>query len=60
MATQLVDTASIEAIIDEMTVREKAACITGGSSFYTRVMEKYGIDVYKRQWDNRVKIALET
>ena len=43
MATQLVDTASIEAIIGEMTVREKAACITGGSSFYTRVMEKYGI-----------------
>lgn len=43
MATKLTDAASIEAIIHEMTVREKAACITGGSSFYSRAMEKYGI-----------------
>ena len=43
MATKLKDAASIEAIISEMTVREKAACITGGSSFYSRAMDKYGI-----------------
>jgi beta-glucosidase len=43
MATKLTDIASIEAIINEMTVSEKAACITGGSNFYTRAMDKYGI-----------------
>lgn len=43
MATQLTDQASIEKIISEMTVREKAACITGDSSFSTRAMKKYGI-----------------
>ncbi|MCC8044837.1 MAG: glycoside hydrolase family 3 C-terminal domain-containing protein [Clostridiales bacterium] len=43
MATKLTDAASIEEIIKEMTVKEKAACITGGSSFCTRAMEKYGI-----------------
>lgn len=43
MATQLTDLASIEAIIKEMTVEEKAACITGGAPFYSREMEKYGI-----------------
>lgn len=43
MATKLKDVASIEKIIGEMSVEEKAACITGGSSFYSRAMEKYGI-----------------
>lgn len=43
MATKLTDIASINQIIQEMTVREKAACITGDSPFYTRAMEKYGI-----------------
>lgn len=43
MATKLVDDKSIETIISEMTVKEKAACITGGSSFYSREMDKYGI-----------------
>jgi beta-glucosidase len=43
IATKLTDIASVEAIINEMTIPEKAACITGGSSFYTRAMEKYGI-----------------
>lgn len=43
MATKLKDVGSIEKIISEMSVEEKAACITGGSSFYSRSMEKYGI-----------------
>jgi len=43
MATQLKDLASIEAIIKEMTLEEKVACITGDSSFGSRQMEKYGI-----------------
>ncbi len=43
MATKLKDLASIEAIIREMSVREKAACITGDSSFSSRALEKYGI-----------------
>lgn len=43
MATQLKDEASIEQILREMTVREKAACITGSSPFYSRALEKYGI-----------------
>ena len=43
MATKLTDAASIEAILAEMSVEEKAACITGDSAFSTRAMEKYGI-----------------
>jgi beta-glucosidase len=43
MASKLKDTESIEKIIREMTVEEKAACVTGNSSFYSRAMEKYGI-----------------
>lgn len=43
MATKLKDVASIEAILAEMTVEEKAACITGAGAFSTRAMEKYGI-----------------
>lgn len=43
MATKLKDRASIEKIIGEMTLEEKAACVTGGTPFYTRAMEKYGI-----------------
>lgn len=43
MATKLTDKASVEKIIQEMSLKEKAACITGGSSFYSRAMDKYGI-----------------
>ncbi len=43
MAAKLTDQNSIEQILKEMTVEEKAACITGGTSFYSRAMEKYGI-----------------
>jgi len=43
MSAQLKDKASIKVILTEMTVREKAQLITGGSSFSSRAMEKYGI-----------------
>lgn len=43
MATRLTDEESIEKIIGEMSVAEKAACVTGETSFYTRKMEKYEI-----------------
>jgi len=43
MATQLTDEASIGKILEEMSVSEKAACITGATSFGTRAMPKYGI-----------------
>lgn len=43
MATKLTDAASIEAILAEMSIEEKAACITGAGAFSTRAMEKYGI-----------------
>ena len=43
MSTKLTDIHSIEQIICEMTVKEKAQLLTGGSPFATRPMEKYGI-----------------
>ena len=43
MSTKLKDAASIERIIDEMTLEEKALLITGGTPFSTMAMEKYGI-----------------
>ena len=43
MPTKLKDKESIEKIIEEMSVWEKVACITGDSSFSSRAMEKYGI-----------------
>ena len=47
MATQLKDEASIEQILNEMSVEEKARMITGGSPFHSEKMEKYGIpDMY--------------
>ncbi len=43
MATQLKHEASIEAIIAEMTIEEKAEMIQGGSPFRSAAMPKYGI-----------------
>ena len=43
MATKLTDLASIEKIISEMTVSEKAKIVIGGAPFHTEAMEKYGI-----------------
>lgn len=43
MSTKLTDVGSIEKIISEMTLEEKARLITGGSPFGTEPMEKYGI-----------------
>lgn len=43
MSTQLKDKASVEQIIAEMTLEEKATLVTGGSPFKTQAMEKYGI-----------------
>ena len=43
MATQLKDEVSIEQILNEMSVEEKARMITGGSPFHSEKMEKYGI-----------------
>lgn len=43
MATQLKDFQSIEAIISEMTLEEKAEMIQGSSPFRSAAMPKYGI-----------------
>lgn len=43
MATRLTNLESIEQIISEMTVAEKAKIVIGGSPFHTEAMEKYGI-----------------
>lgn len=43
MSTKLKDEASIEQILQEMTVEEKAKLVTGGSPFASEPMEKYGI-----------------
>ena len=43
MATKLTNLESIEQIISEMTVAEKARMVIGGSPFHTEAMEKYGI-----------------
>lgn len=43
MSTKLTDRASVKAIINEMSLEEKAGVITGGSLFYTESVEKYGI-----------------
>ena len=43
MATKLKDAASIEAILSEMTLEEKAEMIQGGTPFRSAAMPKYGI-----------------
>ena len=43
MATQLKDSASVEAILSEMTLEEKAQMIQGGTPFRSAAMPKYGI-----------------
>lgn len=43
MATQLKDMISIDSIIKEMTLDEKAILVNGGSPFSTAALEKYGI-----------------
>jgi beta-glucosidase len=43
MSTKLTDKGSIGAIIREMSVEEKALALTGGTTFSSRGMEKYGI-----------------
>lgn len=43
MSTQLKDEASIEQILSEMTLTEKAELVTGATPFATQKMEKYGI-----------------
>ena len=43
MATQLKDSASIEAIISEMSLEEKAQMIQGSTPFRSAAMPKYGI-----------------
>ena len=43
MATQFTGRDSIAAILSEMTLEEKATLLTGGSTFATAALEKYGI-----------------
>lgn len=43
MGTKLTNEASIEQIISEMSLEEKARIVTGGSPFATEPMEEYGI-----------------
>ncbi|MBO4426836.1 MAG: glycoside hydrolase family 3 protein, partial [Clostridiales bacterium] len=43
MPVRLKDAESIEAIISEMTLEEKAALVIGASPFRTKPLEKYGI-----------------
>lgn len=43
MATKLTDERSIEKIIQEMALEEKALVVTGGAPFRTEAQEKYGI-----------------
>lgn len=43
MATQLKDLASVEKIIDEMSLEEKATLVIGGSPMSSAKMDKYGI-----------------
>lgn len=43
MGTQLTDEQSIEQIISEMTLEEKARLVTGGAPFATEALEQYGI-----------------
>ena len=43
MATKLKDKASIDAIINEMTLEEKLLLLTGETMFFSKSMEKYGI-----------------
>lgn len=43
MATKLKDHASVEKILKEMTVSEKARMVIGGSPFHTEAMPEYGI-----------------
>lgn len=43
MATQLKNIQSIEAILSEMTLEEKAEMIQGSSPFRSAAMPKYGI-----------------
>ena len=43
MSTKLTDLQSIEQIIREMSLEEKATIITGGSPFAAESMEQYGI-----------------
>lgn len=43
MSTKLTDKKSIQAVIEEMTLEEKASLITGGSTFYTHAIERLGI-----------------
>ena len=43
MATQLTDHKSVEQIVSEMTVEEKARMVIGGSPFHTEAIPTYGI-----------------
>lgn len=43
MATKLTNRASVEQIISEMTVEEKARMVIGGSPFHTEAIPEYGI-----------------
>lgn len=43
MATKLTDHASVEQIIREMTVDEKARMVIGGTPFHTEAIPEYGI-----------------
>lgn len=43
MATQLKDKESIDKIIEEMTLEEKARMVIGGAPFHSEAMPKYGI-----------------
>ena len=43
MATKLTDYASIETILEEMTLEEKARLVIGGSPFHTEAIPEYGI-----------------
>lgn len=43
MATQLKDKESIEKILEEMTLEEKARMVIGGAPFHSEAMPKYGI-----------------
>ena len=43
MATKLTDHASVEQILREMSVEEKARMVIGGAPFHTEAIPEYGI-----------------
>lgn len=43
MAAKLTDHSSVDKVVSEMTVEEKARMVIGGAPFHTEAMPEYGI-----------------